>query len=148
MIFHLNLIMISMPCLQAFSVPLECTVVKHSVSNPHTNLVYWTIRRQKTQASRLSSIPTYINNLAPNGKDALSNKFLPRVVKCEECQKVLETPDDIKWHYETTYGKEDCKILKSMLWSTSFSTLSSTPNQFYCIYSLFSLKDCCFLLNK
>ena len=34
---------------------------------------------------------------------------------CEECQKVLETPDDIKWHFETTYGKEDCKILKSML---------------------------------
>ena len=73
------------------------------------------LNSQITQTSRLSSIPTYTTNLAPKGNDALSNKFLPRVVKCEEYQKVLETPDDIKWHYETTYGKEDCKILKSML---------------------------------
>ena len=37
------------------------------------------------------------------------------VKMCDVCQKVFETPDDIKWHRETKYGREDCKILKSML---------------------------------
>ena len=37
------------------------------------------------------------------------------VIKCTTCMKVLETEDDIKWHYKTKIGREDCSILKSML---------------------------------
>ena len=34
---------------------------------------------------------------------------------CNMCQKVLETIDDYKWHYETKHGREDCRLLRSML---------------------------------
>ena len=41
------------------------------------------------------------------------------VIKCTTCMKVLETEDDIKWHFETKIGREDYSILKSMLgWQT------------------------------
>ena len=36
-------------------------------------------------------------------------------VECSNCMKVLETQDDVKWHYETKIGREDCSILRSML---------------------------------
>ena len=35
--------------------------------------------------------------------------------QCQVCEKMLETGDDVKWHYETRYGREDCAILKNML---------------------------------
>ena len=35
--------------------------------------------------------------------------------KCQECQKELETIDDFNWHYNTKYGREDCRILRSFL---------------------------------
>ena len=50
-------------------------------------------------------------NKAPPGASAV----VLAVKKCDVCQKVFETPDDVKWHRETQYGREDCKILKSML---------------------------------
>ena len=31
------------------------------------------------------------------------------------CEKMLETQDDMKWYYQTKYGREDCAILKSMI---------------------------------
>ena len=34
---------------------------------------------------------------------------------CLVCKKTFETEDDITWHTETKYGREDCVILKSML---------------------------------
>ena len=39
----------------------------------------------------------------------------PEVLQCKVCKKMLETADDVKWHYETQIGREDCSILKSML---------------------------------
>ena len=39
----------------------------------------------------------------------------PPMIKCGNCQKVLETIEDIRWHNETRYGQENCRILKSML---------------------------------
>ena len=36
-------------------------------------------------------------------------------IQCSNCIKVLETQDDVKWHYETKIGREDCSILRSML---------------------------------
>ena len=37
------------------------------------------------------------------------------VSQCSNCQKVLWTIDDYKWHYETQHGREDCRLLRSML---------------------------------
>ena len=37
------------------------------------------------------------------------------VIQCRSCKKVCETLDDFKWHKESKYGQEDCRILKSML---------------------------------
>ena len=34
--------------------------------------------------------------------------------QCPECQKVFDTIDDYKWHYNTKYGREHCHILQSM----------------------------------
>ena len=34
---------------------------------------------------------------------------------CIVCKKTFETEDDVKWHWETKYGREDCAILRSML---------------------------------
>ena len=50
-------------------------------------------------------------NKSPPGASAV----VSAVKKCDVCQKVFETQDDVKWHRETQYGREDCKILKSML---------------------------------
>ena len=35
--------------------------------------------------------------------------------KYKACLKILETKEDFQWHFETKYGREDCKILQSML---------------------------------
>ena len=37
------------------------------------------------------------------------------VLKCKNCKKTMVTADDIKWHFETQLGREDCSILRSML---------------------------------
>ena len=34
---------------------------------------------------------------------------------CIVCKKTFENEDDVKWHWETKYGREDCSILRSML---------------------------------
>lgn len=34
---------------------------------------------------------------------------------CNNCQKTLLTIDDYKWHFETKHGREDCRILRSMM---------------------------------
>ena len=34
--------------------------------------------------------------------------------ECPKCDKVFETRDDMKWHYENKYGREDCIILQKM----------------------------------
>ena len=46
--------------------------------------------------------------------DGISNTD-PDVLQCKACKKMLETADDVKWHYETQIEREDCSILKSML---------------------------------
>ena len=47
----------------------------------------------------------------------LLKKSLARTypIKCDVCNKILENLEDVKWHTETKYGIEDCRILKSML---------------------------------
>ena len=39
----------------------------------------------------------------------------PDTPQCKDCHKVFETRDDFKWHCENKHGREDCRILKSML---------------------------------
>jgi hypothetical protein len=39
----------------------------------------------------------------------------PDILLCISCQKVFETLDNMRWHNENKYGREDCKILRSML---------------------------------
>ena len=39
----------------------------------------------------------------------------PDFLQCITCEKVFETQDDMRWHNETKYGREDCSILRSML---------------------------------
>ena len=34
---------------------------------------------------------------------------------CIVCKKTFENEDDVKWHWETKYGREDWAILRSML---------------------------------
>ena len=34
---------------------------------------------------------------------------------CPTCEKKFETIDDVRWHYDTKIGREDCSILRSML---------------------------------
>ena len=41
--------------------------------------------------------------------------YMPMVDQCTSCQKILETEDDQRWHYQTKIGREDCYILRSML---------------------------------
>ena len=45
--------------------------------------------------------------------DGSTDRDFPK--KCKVCQKSLETRDDVSWHLESKYGREDCRILKSML---------------------------------
>ena len=45
----------------------------------------------------------------------LDGNISPDVSQCSNCEKVLCTIDDYKWHYETKHGREDCRLLKSML---------------------------------
>ena len=41
----------------------------------------------------------------------------PDLMKCAECEKIFEDIDDMKWHQENQYGKEDCVILQKMMLS-------------------------------
>ena len=63
--------------------------------------------------------------------------------QCSNCKRVLETTDDMKWHYETQRGCEDCSILRSMLgWN---------PPYYKCIVNalhLIRLNDCLEFDNK
>ena len=34
---------------------------------------------------------------------------------CKICKKLIEDDHDYKWHFETEIGREDCRLLKSML---------------------------------
>ena len=38
-----------------------------------------------------------------------------KVQMCNECKKTFETDDDIKWHFGTKIGREDCLIFRSMI---------------------------------
>ena len=35
--------------------------------------------------------------------------------QCGTCKKIFEDADDIRWHFETQIGCQDCSILRSML---------------------------------
>ena len=35
--------------------------------------------------------------------------------QCNNCEKILETIEDYNWHFKTTHGREDCRLLRSML---------------------------------
>ena len=35
--------------------------------------------------------------------------------QCGTCKKIFEDADDIRWHFETQIGRQDCSILRSML---------------------------------
>ena len=58
-----------------------------------------------------------------NGQTNIISQRIPQVdggvdsddFQCPKCKKVLETNDDMKWHYETQIGRQDCSILRSML---------------------------------
>ena len=38
-------------------------------------------------------------------------------LKCNECDKTFDTRDDMKWHQENKFGREDCIILQKMMLS-------------------------------
>ena len=45
----------------------------------------------------------------------LDGNISPDFPKCNTCLKVLETMDDYNWHFKTEHGREDCRLLRSML---------------------------------
>ena len=61
------------------------------------------------------STPHYMTKYLTNPNSNPKPQPAPDPHHCRECQKMLETKDDMMWHYETKYGQEDCAILKSML---------------------------------
>ena len=50
----------------------------------------------------------------------LDGNISPKLSQCNLCKKVLETSDDYKWHFETEHGREDCRLLRSMMTSSIF----------------------------
>ena len=38
-------------------------------------------------------------------------------LKCNECDKIFESRDDMKWHQENKFGREDCIIIQKMMLS-------------------------------
>ena len=82
-----------------------------------------------SKPSSISSQPTYLTlDLARQmhhdaNQLSLQNKLQPSpdLMKCSKCEKIFGTRDDIKWHEESKYGKEDCVILQKMMLSTYFS---------------------------
>ena len=66
-------------------------------------VVHITSERDDTNQEPTHYIPQLDGNISPN------------VSQCSNCEKVLWTIDDYKWHYETKHGREDCRLLKSML---------------------------------
>ena len=49
--------------------------------------------------------------------DAEPNHEQPQTehLQCNACERNFETDADFRWHKESTIGKEDCHILRSML---------------------------------
>ena len=45
----------------------------------------------------------------------------PDLLRCQECEKIFETKEDMKWHQENKYGREDCIILQKMMLSNYYS---------------------------
>ena len=69
------------------------------------------ITRLPTNPSTFTQPAPVFGRLIPQ----LDGGSYQEATQCTTCMKILETEDDIKWHYKTKIGREDCSILKSML---------------------------------
>ena len=72
--------------------------------------------------SREETIPQFDGHVDLSSSDEteesipqLDGNISSEVSHCSNSQKVLRTIDDYKWHYETKHGREDCRLLRSML---------------------------------
>ena len=68
-----------------------------------------TLSKSTRSSQDLNRTTTQVNVLPTEGP----SNFTPD--GGEVCKKVFNTQDDIRWLRETQYGREDCKILQSML---------------------------------
>ena len=59
--------------------------------------------------------PNYFNSFSNSRIPQLDGNVSPQCSQCNVCQKVLETMDDYNWHFNTQHGREDCRLLLSML---------------------------------
>ena len=83
----------------------------------------------KSQASKPSSNPSqpcYLTLDAAkqhfNQQQKLTRPHLtPDLLICHECEKFFETKEDMKWHQENKYGREDCIILQKMMLTNYYS---------------------------
>ena len=41
----------------------------------------------------------------------------PNLLQCIECENTFQTKDDMRWHQENKFGREDCVILQKMMLS-------------------------------
>ena len=76
----------------------------------HRQAVVHVDQKQQEQPNYFNSfsnsrIPQLDGNVSPD----------PQCSQCNVCQKVLETMDDYNWHFYTEHGREDCRLLLSML---------------------------------
>ena len=103
--------------------PYHCTAVqaRHDHAGNQQHQV-----RQQDHHQAVIHVKTSQNYLPQNVfHDSMSsNHRIPQVdgnispdmsQQCNMCQKELLTMDDYKWHFETKHGREDCRILRSML---------------------------------
>ena len=87
---------------------------KPSVSRPTPNLnqpFYLTLDLAKEQKA-----------LNFNQQQMLTKpQHSPDLLRCQECEKIFETKEDMKWHQQNKYGREDCIILQKMMLSNYYS---------------------------
>ena len=74
------------------------------------------------QAIQSMCNPTLSKHIVDSSVDPSLTSHLGAKVKpsqfpciCQDCKKVLDSIDDLKWHTDTKYGREDCRILQSMI---------------------------------
>ena len=103
-----------LPSVSISPYPMNYPQTKPSVSRPPSNLTqpfYLTLDLAKEQKA-----------LNFNQQQMLTKpQHSPDLLRCQECEKIFETKEDMKCHQQNKYGREDCIILQKMMLSNYYS---------------------------
>ena len=104
------------PTFQTQSTQTSSTKYESKCTNTILNLTSSQTQTGVDHTSTISSIatPTMLPNLSTTTQMMMQTPSHGSS-RCELCKKVFETIDDRRWHFNTQYGQQDCRILQSML---------------------------------